>query len=125
MSGMDLRNADRLANARNLWVATVRPDGRPHLTPVWFVTAAERLYICISKNSVKAANLYHNPRIACSLENGDSPIICEGEASPAPAPWPDTVLKAYKEKYDWDLDPDGDYGLLVEIRPAKWLKWNE
>ena len=28
---------ERMAAAQNYWVATVRPDGRPHLTPAWGV----------------------------------------------------------------------------------------
>jgi len=33
----------RLQSDANLWLATVRPDGRPHLAPVWFVFHAERM----------------------------------------------------------------------------------
>ncbi|MFJ8363696.1 pyridoxamine 5'-phosphate oxidase family protein [Streptomyces sp. NPDC093984] len=28
---------DRLARERNAWLCTVRPDGSPHVTPVWFL----------------------------------------------------------------------------------------
>ena len=28
--------AQRLATEPILWLATTRPDGRPHLVPVWF-----------------------------------------------------------------------------------------
>jgi hypothetical protein len=27
---------ERLSGERNVWIATVRPDGRPRLVPVWF-----------------------------------------------------------------------------------------
>ena len=28
---------ERLRDSRNYWLATVRPDGRPHVMPVWAV----------------------------------------------------------------------------------------
>ena len=58
----------RLEAARNLWVATVRPDGRPHLVPIWFVLSGDLLYICTAPDSVKGLNLAANPRIAVALE---------------------------------------------------------
>ena len=122
---MDPRTADRLENARNIWVATVRPDGRPHLTPVWFVLEGDALYICISPRSVKARNLSVNPKVACALEDGDSPVICEGAAAALEQPWPEAVRQGFKTRYDWDIATDSDYGLVLEIRPEKWLTWND
>ncbi|HLE28937.1 MAG TPA: pyridoxamine 5'-phosphate oxidase family protein, partial [Anaerolineales bacterium] len=60
----------RLDSAQNVWVATVRPDGRPHLVPVWFVMDGGRWYICTAPDSVKARNLQTNSRIALALEDG-------------------------------------------------------
>ncbi|HUF37788.1 MAG TPA: pyridoxamine 5'-phosphate oxidase family protein [Anaerolineales bacterium] len=113
----------RLKQARNLWIATVRPDGRPHLTPVWFVIEGEHLLICISTGSVKAGNLQANDRVACALEDGNSPVIFEGRGRTIEQPWPETALAAFKDKYDWELAADLDYGLLIELEPEKWLTW--
>ena len=121
---MDEQTAARLASARNIWIATVRPDGRPHLTPVWFVVAGDTVLICISARSVKAANLRANDRCTCALEDGNSPTIFEGLASFVDPPWPETAVSAFKEKYDWDLRSETDYDLLVELKPEKWLTWN-
>lgn len=35
----------RLEEARNYWLATVRPDGHPHVTPVWGVWLDGALYV--------------------------------------------------------------------------------
>ncbi|NUM46227.1 MAG: pyridoxamine 5'-phosphate oxidase family protein [Anaerolineales bacterium] len=113
----------RLETEKNIWVATTRPDGRPHLTPVWFAWFEEKVYICIPANSVKARNFTQNPRVALSLEDGVHPVICEGLARPIPKPGPDGVREIYKAKYNWDFAADGDYGWLVEIEPEKWLGW--
>lgn len=120
---LTLSALQRLETEKNIWVATARPDGRPHLTPVWFAWHDGNLYICIPEKSVKARNFTHNPRVALSLEDGLHPVICEGTARPIPKPGPDAVREIYKTKYAWDYASDGEYGLLVEIRPEKWLGW--
>ena len=28
---------ERLRTEANVWLATMRPDGRPHVSPIWFV----------------------------------------------------------------------------------------
>jgi len=113
----------RLGEEQNIWVATTRPDGRPHLTPVWFAWHDEKIYLCIQAASVKARNLAHNPRAALSLEGGSHPVICEGTARVVPRPWPEAVVQIFKAKYDWDITTDGDYDTLIEITPSKWLVW--
>jgi hypothetical protein len=113
----------RLETEKNIWVATTRPDGSPHLTPVWFAWFDEKIYICIPEKSVKARNFAQNPRVALALEDGVHPVICEGVVHPIAKPGPDEVQAIYKAKYAWNYAVDGDYGLLVEITPEKWLGW--
>lgn len=120
---MDDRTTARLSAARNLWVATSRPDGRPHLTPVWFIVDRDTVLICISAKSVKAANLRGNAHVSCSLEDGNNPIIFEGRARFVEPPWPVAAHTGFKAKYDWDLRADTDYDLLIELTPEKWLTW--
>ncbi|WP_423224191.1 pyridoxamine 5'-phosphate oxidase family protein [Candidatus Amarolinea aalborgensis] len=113
----------RLQSDANLWLATVRADGRPHLVPIWFVFHAERLYICTMPDSVKSRNLRQNPNVTVALENGNSPVIAEGTAALVPPPWPDEINAAFQSKYDWYLNQDTDYRALFEITPRKWLTW--
>ena len=108
---------------KNLWVATVKPNGQPHLTPVWFVLNDDKLYICIKSTSVKAKNLQANSNVATSLENGTSPVICEGQAKAVAPPWPKAVAAAFEAKYDWNILTDQDYDVLLAISPRKWLRW--
>ncbi len=113
----------RLKEERNIWVATVRPDGRPHIVPVWFVWADGRLYICIEPESVKARNLAANARICLALEDAARPVICEGEARALPKPWPEPAIQLFREKYHWDVGAESQYTDLVEVTPRKWLSW--
>ncbi|RPJ50767.1 MAG: pyridoxamine 5'-phosphate oxidase [Acidobacteria bacterium] len=113
----------RLEEARILWMATVRPDGRPHLVPVWFVFADGRLYCCIEPTSVKARNLLASPQASVALEEGKHPIIGEGRAEFLIKPWPVAVVEAFTSKYEWDIATDEQYTALIQITPVKWMMW--
>ena len=67
-----------LTEARNYWVATVRPDGRPHVTPVWGLWVGEAFYFGAEPGSRKARNLVENPNVVVHLESGDDVVIVEG-----------------------------------------------
>src|SRR4029434_4092759 len=53
---------ERLGKERNIWIATVRRDGRPHIVPVWFACVDDRIYVCIEAQSVKGRNLRSGER---------------------------------------------------------------
>jgi PPOX class probable F420-dependent enzyme len=113
----------RLNSSQNIWLASVRPDGRPHLAPVWYAWLAGNLYVCIEPTSIKGQNIAYNPRVALSLEEGLHPIILEGVAAPVPEPWPEEVLSIFLKKYEWDLMVEARYTQLLEIVPEKCLAW--
>lgn len=113
----------RLELENNIWLASVRPDGRPHLVPVWFVWHAGKLYVCIEPDSAKGRNIRQNPRVVLALEDGSSPVICEGLTALVPDPWPAAVIDIFQQKYDWDITSETRYTQLVEVTPAKWLAW--
>ena len=114
---------ERLQTERNIWLATMRPNGRPHLVPLWFAWHKGQIYICVQPHSVKAGNLAHNPLVSLSLENGDKPVICEGETAVVPPPYSSTLITIFQQKYNWDITTDGDYTQLIAITPHKWLSW--
>jgi F420H(2)-dependent biliverdin reductase len=113
----------KLESQQNLWLASTRPDGRPHLVPIWFVWHAGRLYIGTDPKSVKVRNIKKNPRVMASLEDGNHPVICEGTARVLETPYPEPLLKAFYSKYEWDVPADEQYHQIVEITPEKWLVW--
>ncbi|MEO1063245.1 MAG: pyridoxamine 5'-phosphate oxidase family protein [Actinomycetota bacterium] len=117
--------AERLRTERNVWLATVRPDGRPHVAPVWFVHVDDRIWIGTGAGSVRVRNLASNPRVTVTLEDGDRPVVAEGEASVHPSERPPDVVRAFLDKYGWDvtIEVDEDVGevVLVEVRPRRWL----
>lgn len=120
---------ERLENERNIWVATVRPQKtaadpiRPHLVPVWFAWAHEKIYLCIEAKSVKGKNLLKNPLVSLALEDGSNVVICEGVAQRIEKPGPAIVQEIMFKKYQWEIKTDAQYDLLLEVTPGKWLVW--
>ena len=49
-------------------VATTRPDGRPHIAPVWYLWEDDTLYFESESRTVKTRNLRQNPNIAISVD---------------------------------------------------------
>jgi F420H(2)-dependent biliverdin reductase len=115
----------RLEHEANIWLATVRPDRRPHLVPIWFVWNDNKVWICTPESSQKMRNLRANPSAMAALEGGDSPVILEGTAVSRPvAACPDAVALAFQQKYDWNIrtDDDEDY-ILIEFTPTRLIAW--
>jgi PPOX class probable F420-dependent enzyme len=59
-------------------VATTRPDGSPHVVPVWFVVDGGDVVFTCASDSVKARNLRHDPRIAISVDDEEFPYTFAG-----------------------------------------------
>ncbi|MGV9296234.1 PPOX class F420-dependent oxidoreductase [Amycolatopsis sp. NPDC003676] len=55
-------------------LATVLPDGSPHVVPVWIGTHGDRIVFLTGPDSRKARNLRHDPRVAISLTPPDNPF---------------------------------------------------
>jgi PPOX class probable F420-dependent enzyme len=58
-----------LAERRNLMVAGVRKDGRPHLSPNWFVWDGERFYVSTTRGRVKYAIFRRDPRAQLAVDD--------------------------------------------------------
>lgn len=120
---MDSKTEQRLTTERNIWLATNRADGRPHLVPVWFVWFDGRFYIGMQAESVKARNLARNPKVSLALEDGVRVVICEGTAEIVPSPIDPELNQKFQTKYDWNFATDDEYNLLIQVTPNKWLNW--
>jgi general stress protein 26 len=101
----------RLAAAAVAWVVTVRPDGRPHATPMVPVVHNGKVYFHTGSTEVKSANLRANPHVLVLA--GDTAwdrgldVAVAGVAVPVTD---DAVLRRLAELYGdrwdgrWQLD---------------------
>jgi PPOX class probable F420-dependent enzyme len=70
----------RLTVAHDYWCATVRPDGAPHVMPVWGVWLDGQLWFSSSLRSRKARNLAADPRCTLTTDDALNPVVVEGVA---------------------------------------------
>ncbi|MBE0698166.1 MAG: pyridoxamine 5'-phosphate oxidase family protein [Anaerolineaceae bacterium] len=114
---------DKLNSQQVIWFSSVRPDGRPHLVPIWFIYLDGCIYVSTDPKSVKSRNIRANARVILALEDGSHPLICEGTARPVAAPLNEEIKAAFNQKYDWNLDTESQYNELIQVTPEKWLAW--
>ncbi|WP_328478014.1 pyridoxamine 5'-phosphate oxidase family protein [Actinoplanes sp. NBC_00393] len=60
-----------LAYARKVQIATINPDGTPHLVTMFVGLAEGRIAFWTYRASRKALNLARDPRITCLVEDGE------------------------------------------------------
>lgn len=61
-----------LETGHTLQVATIDPDGFPHLAPMWYVMRDGQITFRSFSKSQKIVNLKRNPKVAILLESGES-----------------------------------------------------
>lgn len=73
-----------LSEAELFWISTVRPDGRPHVTPLPAVWADGALHFCTGPEERKARNLERNANVVLTTGtntwNKGYDLVVEGEA---------------------------------------------
>jgi nitroimidazol reductase NimA-like FMN-containing flavoprotein (pyridoxamine 5'-phosphate oxidase superfamily) len=126
----------RIEEAKIFWVTTVRPDGRPHVTPLISVWLEDAAFFCTGQDERKARNLAANP--SCILTTGCNDydagldIVIEGEATRVTDEARlQRIADAYEAKYgaEWHFDvADGAFhsqgeteAWVFELAPAKVL----
>jgi hypothetical protein len=99
----------RMEGARNYWICSTRPDGRPHAAPVWGLWFEGAFVFSTGADSRKGRNLAANPEVLVHLESGDDVVILEGTVEIIPvgqadAAWLGRYADAYSAKYDIKMD---------------------
>ena len=132
---------ERLEEAEVFWLSTVRPDGRPHVTPLLGVWLEGAMYFCTGPAERKARNLGRNRRCVlttgCNALSEGLDLVVEGDAvRVADDARLRRVADAYLSKYGsaWRFavrdgafyhDPESLRGadpgeaLVYEVAPAK------
>jgi PPOX class probable F420-dependent enzyme len=115
--------AERLTSARNYWVATVWPDGRPHVMPVWAMWDDSTLWFTSSAQSRKVRNLIADPRCCVTTEDASDPVVIEGTGRIATEPAAlRRVVDMMNAKYHTDFDVDflePEKNATIAVRPLR------
>lgn len=93
-----------LESAPKVWLATVRPDGRPHVQPVLVVWVDDAPCFTARPVSRKAENIAANGRCVVSVASETLDLVVEARPERI---HDETGLRrvsdAFRAKYEWDL----------------------
>jgi hypothetical protein len=116
----------QLEAAPNYWISTVRPDGRPHVTPVWGVWVDGMLYLDGSPVTRWARNLAANPAVSVHLESAEDVVILEGiieDLSTVEGYLAEQIVSAWDAKYG-RLHPDPAGSGIFRLAPRRARGWS-
>lgn len=100
MSWEDGREA--FTGAGTYWLATIMPDGRPHVVPLLGVVVDGAPHVCANPHSRKVRNLEADPRCTLTAGGGAVDMAVDGVAARvAKASDLERVADAYGTKYGW------------------------
>lgn len=121
--------AERLRKEQVIWLTTMRKDGMPTPTPVWFLWEGDTFLIYTLPGSLKLKNIAGNAHAALNLNSdmyGGSVAVFTGTISLAKDESPAIQNQAYMQKYaegikDIQMTPETfsrDYAVALRFRPT-------
>ncbi len=122
----------RLTESLHYWLATTRPDGRPHVVARWGVWLDGAFWYDGSPETIHVRNLRSNPNCVLHLEDGARVVLLEGVSEmpdPVVGELGERLAAAFAAKYAPAYTPAPDAwsgemaGGLRLIRPAKVMAW--
>jgi PPOX class probable F420-dependent enzyme len=119
-------HADLLDKPTFAHLATVRPDGSPQSSVMWFAWDGERIRMTHTKTRQKFRNLAEEPRVALSIADPDDAYrflevrgtVESIEDDDAEASFYQSLQKRYGQSY---RIADADVRVILTIRPDKYV----
>ncbi len=96
----------RLRDDIVVWLTTVRPDGQPQTSAVWFLWDGET-FLIFSMPNLKVRNLRQNPHVALALDDtrrGGDVITVEGTATLIEDGSMSATYEPYVRKYQAEME---------------------
>lgn len=112
----------RMSEAPNYWIATVNPNGRPHVVPVWGVWLDETLYFGGGPHTRWSRNLLRHPYVTVHLDDSNHAVILEGSVTRIADPDSGDLRRiddVYEQKYNMRHGPP-----IWHLHLHKVLAWN-
>jgi PPOX class probable F420-dependent enzyme len=116
-----------------VWLSSVRPDGSPHLLPLWFTWDGDTILVYSKPGAQKVRNLRASPRVMVAVgaptPSFDVELI-EAVAELEP-PATERLPETFRRKYAGLMARAGItaerfaavYSQPIRIRPTRWLGW--
>jgi PPOX class probable F420-dependent enzyme len=118
-------HADLLEKPTFAHLATVRPDGSPQTSVMWFDWDGSRIRMTHTSTRQKFANLAHEPRVALSIADaGDQYRFLEvrGTVEGIEADPGGEFYRSLQHRYGMDYPiPDADVRVVITIRPDRFV----
>jgi PPOX class probable F420-dependent enzyme len=119
-------HADLLEKPTFAHLATVRPDGSPQSSVMWFAWDGELIRMTHTKTRQKFRNLANEPRVALSIADPDDSYrflevrgtVESIEDDDAQASFYQSLQKRYGQSYPI---ADADVRVILTIRPEKYV----
>ena len=122
----------RLTAGSSVILATVRPNGKPHALPVWYLWTGRYIYFATKTTSQKGRNLAGQPWVVAHFGSGDDVLFVDGPVTVVTdTDEQERVDAEYTEKY---VDPvSGEhYGIwavkgnaLYRIDVRRVVTWSD
>jgi PPOX class probable F420-dependent enzyme len=127
-----------LAEPRNIVVAGIRRDDRPHLSPNWFYWDGERFYVSTTRSRVKYAIFRRDPRAQLLV---DDPTSFRAVLVPATVEIREDIaaelprFRAIREKHGMRVLNDSEHlqslteegrvllAFTPDVPPESWTSW--
>jgi PPOX class probable F420-dependent enzyme len=117
----DLFRGDALAQ-----LATLRPDGTPHLTPVWIDLEGDRLLVNARADRLKAKHMQQRGDVAICIVDPANPFrylavtgVVESVEETGAMSHMDKLAARYLRVRNYPWAKPGDRRLLFRIRPTR------
>jgi Pyridoxamine 5'-phosphate oxidase len=116
---------ERLEQAMHYWLATTRPDGRPHVVPVDGLWIDDVWYFGGSPETVYQHNLRRNSEVLVHLADPMDVVIVEGRATWRKLALADAkrVAAGSKAKYGYAPPPTTYTAGTWSVAPRRILAW--
>jgi PPOX class probable F420-dependent enzyme len=109
-----------LTSNMKVQVATIGPDGAPHLTTLFYVVEQGQIAFWTYGASQKVVNLRRDPRISCLVEDGEDYFELRGVSIQGTA----RLVEDYEDIGDEIVDKQARKRVGVIVEPVKVASWD-
>ena len=124
----------RFAAERIAWLTTVRPDGAPHVVPVWYLWDGDSFIVFSKPTARKVRNIAADGRVMLAIGDPAADFdvqLIDGEAHLLDRPAIEVLDQRLVAKYgpwmaDVSLSPAefaATYSQVIRVTPTRYLPW--